>query len=59
MGYSLIGALVLALDLIAIFSLLMGRASVAHKLLWIVLILCLPVLGMILYYLLGRSPADA
>ncbi|MCW8132982.1 MAG: PLDc N-terminal domain-containing protein [Planctomycetota bacterium] len=59
MGYSLVGALVLALDLIAIASLLMGRASVAHKLLWIVLILCLPVLGMILYFLLGRSPADA
>jgi hypothetical protein len=57
--YSLVGLLVLALDLIAIFSLLMGNASVSHKLLWTLLILMLPFLGMALYFLIGRSAADA
>ncbi|MBE7464178.1 MAG: PLDc N-terminal domain-containing protein [Planctomycetes bacterium] len=59
MEYSLLGALIFALDLVAIVSLLLGRGSVGHKVLWIVLILLLPVLGMILYFLLGRTPADA
>jgi hypothetical protein len=55
----LIGALVLILDIVAIVSVLAGRSSPAHKLLWTLLILILPVLGMILYYLFGRSSADA
>lgn len=58
-GYGVLGMIVLVLDLIAIFSLLMGLGSVSHKLLWILLILVLPFLGMILYFLLGRSTADA
>ena len=58
-GYGVLGMIVLVLDLIAIFSLLMGLGSVSYKLLWILLILVLPFLGMILYFLLGRSTADA
>ena len=30
-----------------------------RKLLWIALILLLPIVGMVLYFLIGRSPADA
>jgi len=59
MGYSIISALILALDLVAIVSLLMGRGSAMHKVFWIVLILVLPLLGMILYFLFGRSRVDA
>lgn len=59
MGYSIISALILALDLVAIVSLLMGRGSTMHKVFWIVLILLLPLLGMILYFLFGRSRVDA
>ena len=59
MTTSLIGTLIFVLDIVAIVSVLMGRGSVGHKVLWILLILLLPVLGMILYYLIGRSPADA
>lgn len=55
----LIGLIVLILDIVAIISVLGGSGSVEHKLLWTVLILVLPVLGMILYFLLGRSGADA
>lgn len=57
--YSLLGALILAFDLIAIVSLLSGSGSVGHKVFWIVLILLLPLIGMLLYFLLGRSTADA
>jgi uncharacterized membrane protein len=55
----LLGLIVLILDIVAIISVLGGSGSVEHKLLWTVLILVLPVLGMILYFLLGRSSADA
>jgi len=58
-SHGILGTIILVLDIIAIFSLLMGRGSVSHKLLWILLILFLPFIGMLLYYLIGRSSADA
>ena len=57
--YGILGVLILVLDIIAIVSVLGGRASVEHKLLWTVVILLLPVIGMILYFAMGRSTADA
>lgn len=59
MSTGLIGTIIFVLDIVAIVSVLMGRGSLGHKVLWIVLILVLPVLGLILYYLIGRSSADA
>lgn len=56
---SLIGVLILILDIVAIVSVLAGRGSLGHKLLWTLLVLVLPVLGMLLYFLIGRSSADA
>lgn len=56
---SLLGLVILVLDIVAIVSVLTGYGSLGHKLLWTLLILCLPVLGMVLYYLIGRSSADA
>ena len=56
---SLVGAVVLLLDIFAIVSVLLGRSGVMRKLLWIALILLLPIVGMVLYFLIGRSPADA
>ncbi|MGD8642433.1 MAG: PLDc N-terminal domain-containing protein [Gammaproteobacteria bacterium] len=47
------------LDLIAIISVLAGASTPGRKLLWVLVILLLPVIGMILYFLLGRSPVDA
>ena len=58
-SYGILGLIVLVLDIIAIVSILGGRASVEHKLLWTVVVLLLPVIGMILYFLMGRSAADA
>ena len=56
---SLLGLIILVLDIIAIVSVLLGTSSVLRKLMWILVILFLPVLGMILYYVLGRSSRDA
>lgn len=56
---NLIGLLILILDIVAILSVVLGRGSLVHKLLWTLLILVLPFLGMLLYFLIGRSSADA
>jgi len=56
---SLVGLVILLLDIFAIVSVLLGSSEAMRKLLWIVLILLLPVVGMVLYFLIGRSPADA
>lgn len=55
----LIRALVILLDLAAILSVLAGRGSLLRKLTWTVVIVVLPVVGMVLYFLCGRSTADA
>ncbi|MHB1950260.1 MAG: PLDc N-terminal domain-containing protein [Acidiferrobacteraceae bacterium] len=57
--YSLLAIVVVVLDVIAIVSVLFGSGTVGHKVLWIVLVLIFPVVGMILYYVIGRSPSDA
>ena len=50
---SLIGLLILAADIWAIVSVVQSAASTGKKVLWILLILVLPVLGLILWFLLG------
>jgi len=50
---------VLVLDIIAIVSVVAGHGSLGRKVLWTILILVLPVIGMILYYVIGRRAADA
>ena len=53
------GAVILLLDIFAIVSVLRQRSGATHKVLWIALILLLPIIGMVLYFLLGRSTAHA
>jgi hypothetical protein len=50
---SLLWLVVLILDIVAIVSLLQSGADTGTKLLWVVLIILLPVIGMILYFLMG------
>ena len=57
--YSLLGILILVLDIVAIVSVLGGRSSSERKLLWTLLILFLPFVGMILYYAIGKNGQDA
>ena len=56
---SLVAVVILVLDIFAIVSVLLGSSEVMRKLLWIAVILLLPIVGMVLYFLIGRSPADA
>ena len=51
------GLIVLALDILAIASIVRAPYTGLGKFLWIVVVLILPVLGMLLYFLLGRKPA--
>ena len=54
---TLLGLVILILDIIAIVDCLKSGASTGKKLLWILLVLILPVVGMILYFLLGKKKA--
>jgi hypothetical protein len=56
---SLVGAVILLLDIFAMVSVLLGTSEVMRKLLWIAAIFLLPVVGMVLYFLIGRSAQDA
>lgn len=49
------GIVVLVLDIIAIIDVVKSGMDTGKKILWIVLILLLPLIGMILYFLLGRK----
>jgi len=48
-----LGLLVLALNIYAIFQVMMSRASGLAKVLWTLLILIMPVLGFILWLIFG------
>ena len=54
MGF-LIGIVVLALNIYAIVDVLGSQKDSEKKVLWVVVILILPVLGTLLYFLLGRK----
>ncbi len=50
---SLVGLIILALDIWAILNVLKSGAEVGIKVLWILLILLLPVLGLIIWAVAG------
>ena len=56
---SLGGVVILLLDVFAIVSMLRQGSGATHKVLWIALILLLPIVGMVLYFLLGRNARHA
>ena len=51
----LIGLIILILDVVAVLDVVKSSATGGKKALWIILILILPVLGMILYFLVGKK----
>jgi hypothetical protein len=53
----MLSLIVLVLDIIAILDVLKSSMDTGKKVLWIVLIVLLPVIGLILYYLVGRKKA--
>ena len=55
MEYGLVGLIVFILDIIAIISVLKSGIEPVMKLVWILLILLLPVVGMVLYFVIGAK----
>ena len=51
--FSFFGGLVLVLDIFALVKLLQSGASANEKILWVLLIVLLPFVGMVLYFLIG------
>jgi hypothetical protein len=52
---ALIGLAILVLDIVAIVDAAKSSLETGKKALWIILVLVLPVVGMILYFLLGKK----
>lgn len=57
MGYSLFGLIVLIADIYAIYQVLTSSASTAAKVVWTLVILLLPVLGLIAWLVAGPRGA--
>ena len=51
----ILGIILLVLDILAILDCVKSSKSGGQKALWIILILFLPLLGLILYYLIGKK----
>jgi len=51
----ILGLLILVLDIIAILDVLKSSMDSGKKALWVILILILPVVGMVLYFLIGKK----
>lgn len=49
----ILGLILLVLDVWAIVKTVQSRASTGKKVLWVVLILILPILGLLLWFFLG------
>ena len=59
-GYhSLWGVLILVADIWAIMNIFQSSASNEKKLLWIIVVVLLPVLGLVLWYFLGPRTGRA
>ncbi len=52
---AIIGLVILVLDILAILQVVKSALTGGKKLLWILVIVFIPVIGLVLYYLLGRK----
>ena len=55
MEYGLVGLIVLVLDIIAILGIVQSGLSTGMKVLWVIIVLALPIIGMILWFLIGAK----
>lgn len=51
----LLSLVILILDILAIIEVLKSSKDTGNKILWIIIILLLPVVGLILYFFIGRK----
>jgi len=56
MRVALLGLIHLILFLIAAVEILTAKKGVLYKLVWLLVILLLPIVGLLLYFLVGRTP---
>ena len=54
-GGGILGLIILVLDIVAIVDALKSSMDTGKKALWIILIILLPVIGMVLYFLIGKK----
>ncbi len=52
---ALIGLVVLVLDIVAIVDAIKSSMDTGKKVLWVILVLVLPIVGMVLYFLIGKK----
>ena len=53
--YGIVGLLILVLDIYVIYLIWSGGGDPGIKLLWTIVVLLLPLLGPILYFVIGRG----
>jgi hypothetical protein len=58
-GYGLIGLIILVLDIWGIINVIGSSATNGSKLLWVLLILILPVIGLIAWFVAGPRGSKA
>ena len=49
----ILGLIILVLDILAIVKIIQSGASTGEKVLWVILVLVLPVIGLVIWALLG------
>ena len=52
---SVVGLIIFILDIVAIIEIVKSSRDLLSKLLWTLLILVLPLVGLIIYYFFGRT----
>ena len=52
---SLLGLVILVFDIIAIVDIVKSSKDTGKKVLWILLVVLLPLIGMVIYFLMGRK----
>ncbi len=55
MSYGIVGIIILVLDIIAIMNVLQSGMEPVMKLVWILVILAMPLIGLLLWYLIGAK----
>jgi hypothetical protein len=55
MTYSILGLIILVLDIVAILNIIQSGMSLIMKLVWCLVVLALPVIGLLLWYLIGAK----
>ncbi len=49
----ILGLIILVLDILAVIKIVQSGASTGEKILWVILVLVLPVIGLVVWALLG------